>query len=105
MTKDERQLFNFIEKFKRHIQEHLKFKPTAIANFSHLSDRLLDKCNGDFEINFELFRKNVKEMLKDSEPITQQGVKIIDKLELFVKKGNNINDFINIVYWIYEEYK
>mgnify|MGYP001559722033 CR=1 FL=1 len=105
MNKEERQLYNFIDKFKRHIQSHLQFSPMALSNFHHFSDRLLDKCNGDFEVNFELFRKNIKEMLKDSEPTTQQGINIIDKLELFVKKGKDVNDFINIVYWIYEDYK
>lgn len=97
MTKDERQLFNFIEKFKRHIQEHLSFKPTAIANFSHLSDRILDKRDGEFAC----FKKNVKSMIQDSEPTSVHGYDILDKLMIFVKKGNNMNDFINVVYWIY----
>ena len=105
MNREERQLYNFIDKFKHHIQRHLYFYPTAISNLNHFSDRLLDKCDGDFEVNFELFRRNIKEMIKDSEPTTRQGINILDKLELFVKKGRNIDDFIKIVYWIYEDYK
>lgn len=97
MTKDERQLFNFIEKFKHHIQEHLNFKPTALSNFHHLNDRILDKRDGCLES----FKKNIKYMIQDSSPTSVHGYEILDKLMVFVKKGNNMNDFINVVYWIY----
>ena len=103
MNREERQLYNFIDKFKRHIQKHLNFSPMGLSNLHHFSDRLLDKCNGDFEVNFELFRKNIKEMVRESEPFSVHGYNILDKLLLFVKKGKNVNDFVNYVYWIYEE--
>lgn len=99
MNREERQLYNFIDKFKHHIQSHLQFSPMALSNFHHFSDRLLDKRDG----NFEAFKKNTKEMVKGSEPISVHGYSILEKLQFFVSKGKDINDFINIVYWIYEE--
>ena len=98
MTKEERQLYNFIEKFKRHIQQHLNFRPTALSNFHHLSDRVLDKRDGCFR----LFKRNTSEMVRDSLPISTHGIAILEKLKLFIDKGKNMNDFISIVYWIYE---
>ena len=32
------------------------------------------------------------------------GQEILEKLQMFVDKGKNINDFINYVYWIYEDW-
>lgn len=98
MTREERQLYNFIDKFKRHIQEHLHFKPTAISNFSHLSDRVLDKKDGCIR----LFKRNIREMVRDSLPISVHGAVILEKLKVFIDKGKNMNDFIGVVYWIYE---
>lgn len=99
MNREERQLYNFIDKFKHHIQKHLHFYPTAMSNFHHVADRLMDKRDG----SFELFRKNIKQMITDSEPTTIHGCTILDMLQTFVNKGKNMNDFINVVYWIYEE--
>lgn len=100
MHREERQLYNFIDKFKHHIQDFLILKPTAISNFNHLSDRILDKRCGCFD----LFRKNVKSMIKDSIPMNAHGQDILEKLQEFVDKGKNIDDFINYVYWIYEDW-
>ena len=99
MNREERQLYNFIDKFKHHIQDHLRFSPIALSNFHHLADRILDKRDGCFAA----FKKNIKEMIQDSEPISVHGVNVLDKLQMFVDKGKNMNDFINYVYWIYEE--
>lgn len=99
MNTTERQMYKFIDKFKHHIQDYLQFKPIAMSNFHHFSDRLLDYKDG----SFEKFRKNVKEMIKDSIPINQHGQNILWKLDVFVKKGRDYLDFVNIVYWIYEE--
>ena len=99
MNREERQLYNFIDKFKRHIQLHLQFSPMALSNFHHFSDRLLDKRDG----SFVSFKKNIKALALDSKPTSVHGYNILDKLLIFVKKGENMNDFINYVYWIYEE--
>lgn len=98
MTKEERQLYNFIEKFKRHIQLHLNFLPTALSNFHHLSDRILDKRDGCFR----LFKRNIREMVRDSIPVSTRGSLILEQLKVFIVDGQNMNDFINVVCWIYQ---
>ena len=42
-------------------------------------------------------------MVKDSIPMNVHGQQILDKLQIFVDKGKDMNDFINCVYWIYED--
>ena len=102
MDREERQIHTYIERFKRHIQDHLYFKPMALSNFHHMADRLLDNKDGCFP----LFRKNIQQMVRDVSPATAHGQYIIDALKSFVHKKNcSINDFINIVSLIMDEQK
>lgn len=98
MKREERQIFNFIKRFKLHIQDHVVFKPTAISNLHHMADRLLDRRDGSFR-NFVM---NIKEMLKSTQASTQHGGYIIVSLWEFVTNGSTIEDFIDIVENIYD---
>lgn len=98
MTRDERQIYNFIEKFKRHIQDHLYFKPLALSCFHHLSDRILDKKDGCFK----LFKANIKNMVRDVLPESTHGDYIISELKAFANdKGCDFRDFVAMVNRIY----
>lgn len=98
MKKDEREVFNLINKVKEHIQDHIVMKPIALSNFHHFADRLLDHRDG----SFEKFKRNIKEMLKYTEPMNQRGKWMIGWLSVFVVHGENIVDFVNVAYTILE---
>lgn len=93
MTRKQREIFNYLEKFKRMVQNHIYFSPLALSNFHHLSDRLLDKRDG----NFKNFKKNIKEMLKNGvSPIGDFGEEIIFRLDWFVRNGKSANQFFKL---------
>lgn len=96
MTREEREIFKLINKVKEHIQDNIAMKPIALSNFHHFADRLLDKRDG----SFEKFKRNIKEMLKHTEPMNQRGKWMMIWLDVFVVYGDNMIDFINIAYTI-----
>lgn len=92
MKKEEREIFNLINKVKIHMQDHVVMKPMALSNYHHFADRLLDKKDG----NFKSFKQNVREMIKYTNPVDMRGEEMLGWLEVFVYSGEEIEDFIDV---------